>query len=89
MVSEKKKKELMERIIDLSESVKNREADPFEVDVPDFLERLSEIFSEVDESEDLLLDIRAFRGLSDIIYEQEDWIRHKSSLRSYVSHLES
>lgn len=80
MASEKKKKELMERIIDLSESVNNREADPFEVDVPDFLERLSEIFSDVDESDGLLLDIRALRGLSDIISQQEDWVRHKSSL---------
>lgn len=80
MASKKNKKQLIERIIDLSESVNNREADPFEVDVSDFLERLNEIFSETDESEELLLDIKAMLGLSDIVSQQEDWIRHKSSL---------
>lgn len=80
MVSQKKKRELMERIIDLAESVRDREADPFEVDVPDFLERLNEVFQEVEDSEELLLDIRAVLALSDIISQQEDWIKHKSSL---------
>ncbi|KXB07109.1 hypothetical protein AKJ51_02010 [candidate division MSBL1 archaeon SCGC-AAA382A20] len=80
MVSKKKKRELMERIIDLAESVNNREAEPFEVDVPDFLTRLHEVFQEVENSEELLLDIRAILGLSGVISQQEDWIRHKSSM---------
>lgn len=83
MASRKKKRELMERIIDLAESVENREADPFEVDVVDFLDRLEEIFSEIDESEELLLDIQALRGLTDIISQQEDWIKHKSSILNF------
>ncbi|KXA91015.1 hypothetical protein AKJ57_02775 [candidate division MSBL1 archaeon SCGC-AAA259A05] len=80
MVSKKKKRELMERIIDLAESVENREVDPFEVDVFDFLERLREIFPEAKTPEELLLDIQAILGLTDVISQQEDWIRHKSSL---------
>ncbi len=80
MVSEKKKKELIERIIDLSESVKDHKVDPFEVDVEDFLERLEEIFPEEENPEELLMDIRAMLGLTDVISQQEDWIKHKSSL---------
>lgn len=80
MPSEKKKKELMKRVIDLSESVEEREVDPFEVDVPEFLERLDEVFREVEDSEDMILDIRAMLGLTDVISQQEDWIKHKSSL---------
>lgn len=80
MVSKKKKRELMERIIDLSQSVENREVDPFEVDVSDFLKRLDEIFSSMENPEDLLLDIQAILGLSDVISQQRDWIKHKSSL---------
>ena len=80
MVSEANKEELIERIIDLAESVNNREADPFEVDINDFLERLNEIFSEVDDPNELLMDIEAMQGISDIISQQEDWIKHKSSL---------
>lgn len=80
MVTKKKKKELMERIIDLSESVEDREVEPFEVDVFDFLERLGDIFPEASDPEELLLDIRAMLGLTDVISQQEDWIKHKSSL---------
>ncbi|KXB06732.1 hypothetical protein AKJ52_01700 [candidate division MSBL1 archaeon SCGC-AAA382C18] len=80
MVSKKRKEELMERIIDLSESVKNHEVDPFEVDVEDFLKRLEKIFPEEENPEELLLDIRAMLGLTDVISQQEDWIKHKSSL---------
>lgn len=80
MASKKKKRELMKRIIDLAESVREREADPFEVDVSDFLGRLSEVFPEIDDPEELLLDIEAVQGLTDIVLQQEDWIKHKSSL---------
>lgn len=80
MVSKKKKRELMKRIIDLAKSVQDREVDPFEVDVLDFLERLEEIFPKVEDPEELLLDIRALLGLSDVISHQEGWIKHKSSL---------
>lgn len=80
MVSKKKKKELMERIIDLSKSVEDREVDPFEVEVSGFLERMREIFPEAENPEELLLDIQALLGLTDVISQQEDWIRHKSSL---------
>lgn len=80
MTSKKKKRELMKRIIDLAESVRDREADPFEVDVSDFLNRLGEIFPQVDDPDELLLDIEAVQGLTDVVLQQEDWIKHKSSL---------
>ncbi len=80
MVSKKKKRELMNRIIDLAESVNDREVDPFEVEVSDFLERLDEIFPEEEDPEELLLDMRAMLGLTDVVSQQEDWIKHKSSL---------
>jgi len=80
MVSAKNKEELIERILDLADSVNDREADPFEVEISDFLEKLNEEFSEVDDPEGLILDIEAMQGLSEIVSQQEDWIRHKSSL---------
>lgn len=80
MTGRKKKEELMERIIDLSESVEDREVDPFEVEVTDFLERLEEKFDEVDNPEELLLDMQAVLGISNVISQQEEWIKHKSSL---------
>lgn len=80
MVRKKKKKELMERIIDLAESVENRKVNPFEVDISDFLDRLGEIFPEEKNPEELMLDIRAMLGITDVISHQEDWIKHKSSL---------
>lgn len=79
-MSEKKKKELMERVIDLAKSVESHETDPFEVEVTEFLERLEKIFPDVDDPEKLLLDMQAVLGLSDIVSQQEDWIKHKSSL---------
>ncbi len=80
MVSRKKKKELMERIIELSKSVDDRKVDPFEVDVADFLKRLREVFPETKDQEEILLDVRAILGLTDVISQQEDWIKQKSSI---------
>ncbi len=80
MASTDDREELIERILDLADSVNDREADPFEVDIDDFIERLNDVFSEVDNPDELLLDIEAMQGLSEIVSQQEDWIRHKSSL---------
>lgn len=79
-MSDKKKRELMLRIIDLAKSVREKGIDPFEVDVEEFLQRLREIFPNVEDPEELLLDIRAVLGLSEVISQQGDWIKHKSSL---------
>lgn len=79
MVS-KKKRELMLRIIDLAKSVRDRGVDPFEVEIDDLFQRLREVFSEIEDPEELLLDIRAVLGLSDVISQQGEWIKHKSSL---------
>ncbi|KXB04432.1 hypothetical protein AKJ48_02610 [candidate division MSBL1 archaeon SCGC-AAA261O19] len=79
MVS-KKKRELMLRIIDLAKSVREKGIDPFEVEVEELFQRLREIFPEVEDPEELLLDVRAVLGLTDVISQQGDWIKHKSSL---------
>lgn len=79
----KKKRELLERVIDLSKSVDQRKVDPFEVDVPDFLERLRELFSETEDTEELMMDIQAVLGLTDVVSQQEKWIKQKSSLLNF------
>lgn len=77
---DKKKRELMLRIIDLAKSVREKGIDPFEVEVEELFQRLQEIFPEVEDPEELLLDVRAVLGLTDVVSQQGDWIKHKSSL---------
>ncbi len=74
------KKELMLRIIDLCESVRQRGMDPFDVKVQEFLDRLRELLPKLKAHEDLYLDIEAMLGLAEVVYQQGEWIKHKSSL---------
>jgi hypothetical protein len=70
----------MLRIIDLCESVRQRGLDPFDVRVREFFDRLREILPRLKRHEDLYLDIQAVLGLAEVIFQQGEWVKHKSSL---------
>jgi len=74
------KKETIERIIDLCESVKSRGLDPFDVQVKELLEKLRELFPELKRLDELYLDMRALSGIADVILHQSEWLRHRSSV---------
>jgi len=72
--------ELMLRIIDLCESVKKRGLDPFDVEVREFFDRLRELLPKLQRQSELYLDIQAVLGLAEVVFQQEEWIKHKSSM---------
>ncbi len=76
----RERKELLLRVIDLCESVRKHELDPFEVQVGDFLRRLRELLPRLRDLQDLYLDLRALVGLAEVVLQQGEWIKHRSSL---------
>ncbi|MFQ5711831.1 MAG: hypothetical protein ACE5GD_08655 [Candidatus Geothermarchaeales archaeon] len=68
------------RIIDLCRTISERGIDPFEVEVCEFFERLSPFLDQVRSLEELYLDVDAVLGLSNVIHQQGEWVRHRSSL---------
>jgi hypothetical protein len=76
----KERQELMFRIIDLCDSVRKRGLDPFDVEVREFFDRLRELLPKLRSHEDLYLDIQAVLGLAEVVFQQEEWIKHKSSM---------
>lgn len=76
----KEREELLFRIIDLCESVSKRGVDPFDVQVREFFDRLGELLPKLKKYEDLYLDIQAVLGLADVVFQQGEWIKHKSSV---------
>ncbi len=74
------RQELMLRIIDLCETVRRRGLDPFDIEVREFFDRLSELLPKLRKHEELYLDIQAVLGLADVIFQQGEWIKHKSSM---------
>jgi hypothetical protein len=76
----RERQELMLRIIDLCESVRKKGLDPFDVEVREFFDRLRELLPKLRGHEDLYLDIQAVLGLAEVVFQQEEWIKHKSSM---------
>lgn len=74
------RQELMLRIIDLCDSVRKRGLDPFDVEVREFFDRLRELLPKLRKQNELYLDIQAVLGLADVVFQQEGWIKHKSSI---------
>ena len=74
------RQELMLRIIDLCDTVRNRGIDPFDVEVREFFDRLRELLPKLKKHEELYLDIQAVLGLADVVFQQGEWIKHKSSM---------
>ena len=72
--------ELMLRIIDLCDSVRKRGLDPFDVEVREFFDRLRELLPKLRKHEELYLDIQAVLGLADVVFQQGEWIKHRSSM---------
>ncbi len=74
------RQELMLRIIDLCDSVQKRGLDPFDVEVREFFDRLRELLPKMRKHEEIYLDIQAVLGLADVVFQQGEWIKHKSSM---------
>lgn len=76
------RQELMLRIIDLCDAVQKRGLDPFDVEVREFFDRLRELLPKIKKYEELYLEIQAVLGLAEVIFQQGEWIKHKSSMLS-------
>lgn len=74
------RQELMLRIVDLCDSVRKRGLDPFDVEVREFFDRLRELLPKLRKHDELYLDIQAVLGLADVVFQQGEWIKHKSSM---------
>lgn len=74
------RQELMLRIIDLCDSVRKRGLNPFDVEVHEFFNRLRELLPKLRKQDELYLDIQAVLGLADVVFQQGEWIKHKSSM---------
>jgi hypothetical protein len=74
------RRELILRIIDLCESVSKKGLNPFDVQVREFFDKLRELLPLLKKHEELYLDLQAVVGLSDVVYQQGEWIKHRSSL---------
>jgi hypothetical protein len=74
------KHELLLRVIDLCDSVRKRGLDPFDVEVREFFDRLRELLPKLKKTDDLYLDVQAVLGLADVVFQQGEWIKHKSSM---------
>ncbi len=74
------RQELMLRIIDLCDTVRKRGINPFDVEVREFFDRLRELLPKLKKHEELYLDIQAVLGLADVVFQQGEWIKHKSSM---------
>lgn len=74
------RQELLLRIIDLCDTVRKRGLDPFDVEVREFFDRLRELLPKLQKHEELYLDIQAVLGLADVVFQQGEWIKHKSSM---------
>jgi hypothetical protein len=76
----RERQDLMLRIIDLCDLVRKRGLDPFDVEVREFFDRLRELLPKLRSHDDLYLDIQAVLGLAEVVFQQEEWIKHKSSM---------
>jgi hypothetical protein len=79
-LTEKQRKEIMLRIIDLCKTVDQRGIDPFEVDVYELFQRLRKILPKISDWDEFYLDIEAVLGLSGVVFQQGEWVKHRSSL---------
>lgn len=78
--SQKEREELFLRIVDLARAVRDRGVDPFEIEVRELFDRLRAILPKIRDPQELFLDIQAVLGLSDVVFQQGEWIKHRSSL---------
>ena len=74
------RRELILRIIDLCESVTKKGLNPFDVQVREFFDKLRELLPMLKKHEELYLDLQAVLSLSEVIYQQGEWVKHRSSL---------
>ncbi len=74
------RQELMLRIVDLCDTVRNKGLDPFDVEIKEFFDRLRELLPKLKNNDELYLDVQSVLGLADVISQQGEWIKHKSSM---------
>jgi hypothetical protein len=78
--SRRDRREIFLRIVELCRTVVEKNVDPFEVDVVELFEKLKLVFTGLRDREELYLDVEAVLGLSDIVMQQGEWVKHRSSL---------
>ncbi|MFQ5951603.1 MAG: hypothetical protein ACE5KH_05925 [Candidatus Geothermarchaeales archaeon] len=76
----KREGEVLERVVDLARTVRERSLDPFDVNVIDLFDRIRPLMRKAKDFEALRMDLLAVLGLSDVVAMQEKWIEHRSSL---------
>ena len=77
----RERQELMLRIVDLCDTVRSKGLDPFDVEVKEFFDKLRELLPKLKNNDELYLDVQAVLGLADVISQQGEWIKHKSSMK--------
>ncbi len=74
------RRDILLRIIDLCESVSKKGLNPFDVRVGELFDKLRELLPLLRRHEELALDLQAVVGLAEVIRQQGEWIKHRSSL---------
>ena len=67
------------RVIELCRAVDRRNVDPFQVDITESLEKLKVLLPEWEELNELLLDAKALKEISQIVRLQRDWVSRRAS----------
>jgi hypothetical protein len=71
--------EELARIINLAQSIRVRNEDPFMVDIPQKLQILKRILPKWKALDDLLMDAEALKELSVMVKLQSDWVKRRAS----------
>ncbi len=75
----REEKELIQRIIQLGEMFGKGNIDPFQINVIRYLNLLREIFPKMKTTQELKMDIEALRQLINIVFQQKEFLKQKSS----------
>jgi len=74
-----KRSEYLMQVIELCRMIERRGVDPFNVEIPDLLERMRQQFPDLKLPDELCLDAEALRDVASVIGLQGDWVKHLSS----------
>lgn len=67
------------RIVEMCRAIERKGADPFEINIKAYLEKMKKYLPHWKLLDELLLDAEAINAISSIIKLQSEWIKHRSS----------
>ena len=76
----REREEVFQRIVDLGKVVREKNINPFEIDVISLFDKLRPLLETLKDMKECYLDIEAISEISNVILQQGDWIKNKSSL---------